>query len=122
VEVDFDEGLVLRLRGYVGLVTEALGLTGECSCFEVGRPMSAYLALDGRLSAYPDWDVALLWDEERGWAVAVEPHCGAEPVVLSRKGGDPLPPPHEVAEWAATWLRTRTAPHRPAELVSAGAA
>lgn len=102
---DFDDGRARLLRDYVGLVGEALGLTGECSYVEVERPSSAYLALDGALPCFPDWDVALLWHEEHGWALAVEPDSAEDPVVLACMGGEPLPSPRAVADWASGYLR-----------------
>lgn len=97
--LDFDDAVARGLRGYVRLVTEALRLSGECSCVEAERPASAYLALDGRLADFPDQDVALLWNEDEGWAVAVETHSGEELVVLAHMGADVLPEPCAVAEW-----------------------
>ncbi len=107
MDVDFDEtvGLDLGLRRYVHLVTEALGMTGECSYVDVQRPAGAYLALDGRVARFPDRDVALLWSEEGGWSAAVETESGDDPVVLAHMGGDLVPPPHAVAEWASDFLR-----------------
>ena len=110
--MDFDDGSARGLRDYVRLVGEALGLTGECSCVDVERPFAAYLALDGRLPGFPDRDVALLWHEDDGWAVAVEPDSAADPVVLARMGGDPLPRPEEVARWAEGHLCERRSPSR----------
>ncbi|HEX6347450.1 DUF6292 family protein [Umezawaea sp.] len=104
MDVYFDDGSVRGLRDYVRRVGRALGLSGECSCVEVDRPLGAYLALDGRVPSFPNWDVALLWREDEGWAVAVEPDGVEEPVVLARMGGDPVPSPHEVARWAQDFL------------------
>jgi len=93
------------LRRYVDLVTRALGITGECSYVEVRRPFAAYLALDGRLARFPDQDVALLWDEEHGWAMAVESHSAEDPLVIARRGGEPVPHPDAVAAWAIDLLQ-----------------
>jgi len=53
---------------------------------QLGPPVEAYLALDHRLSSHPDRDVALLWDEEHGWALGIETHGGADVTVLSYVG------------------------------------
>jgi hypothetical protein len=87
------------------LVTEALGLSGDCSWVQAEPPATVYLALEGRLPDFPDLDVALLWDEEHGWAAAVEASSGTELVVLSYLGEDVLPPPREVATFVTRLLR-----------------
>ncbi|WNV87830.1 DUF6292 family protein [Umezawaea sp. Da 62-37] len=117
MDFDFDETVAAGLRRYVNLVTGALGLTGECSYVEVERPAGAYLALDGGLARFPDRDLALLWNEEHGWSMAVETDSAEDPLVLAHMGGDPLPSPGEVAEWTSNFLRvghdTRPAPATP---------
>lgn len=107
-DVDFDDALARGLREYVLRVTEALGLSGQCSCLQAERPASVYLALDGRLPRYPDRDVALLWDEERGWAAAVETHSGEDLIVVAYLGQDVLPPPALVAGWVARLRRDQS--------------
>ncbi|MBC6445701.1 DUF6292 family protein [Actinokineospora xionganensis] len=82
-------------------MTEALGLSGNSSYLQSEHPASLYLALDGRLTRFPDRDVALLWDEERGWAAAVETHSGADLIVVAYLGHHVLPPPALVAGWVA---------------------
>lgn len=55
------------------------------------------MALDWRLERFAGRDVALLWDEVNGWAVAVEAPGGESAIVLSYLGGDRLvPEPAEV--------------------------
>ncbi len=105
MELDFDDTLALGLRGYVRSVTRALGLTGECSYVQVERPAGAYLALEGRLPGFPDRDVALLWDEGRGWSMAVETSSGEDLVVQACFGGDAVPAPRAVARWVRGLLR-----------------
>jgi uncharacterized protein DUF6292 len=103
-DLDFAETAGRAVRLYVRQVTRALGIAGECSSVDVGPPVGAYLALDGRLASHPEQDVALLWNEEDGWAMAVETGGGEDPVVVARRGGEPLPPPHAVAHWATGLL------------------
>jgi len=105
MDVDFDETVGLGLRRYVRLATEALGMAGECSYVEMERPLAAYLALEGRVPRFPDRDVALLWNEDCGWSPAVETDSCQDPLVLAYKGGELVPPPRTVAEWASTFLR-----------------
>ncbi|WNV87524.1 DUF6292 family protein [Umezawaea sp. Da 62-37] len=102
--MEFDDTVRLRLRRYVRLVTEALGMTGESSYVEAGRPARAYLAVDGWVEDFPDRDVALLWNDEDGWSAAVETHGGEDLRVIAWMGGEPTPPPRAVAKWAATFL------------------
>ncbi|MFD0201936.1 MULTISPECIES: DUF6292 family protein [Saccharothrix] len=105
MELDFDDALTWGLRGYVREVTGALGLSGECSYVQADRPVSAYLALDGRLPGFPDRDVALLWDEEHGWSAAVETHSGEDVIVQAHFGPDVLPAPEAVARWVRGLMR-----------------
>ncbi|GAA1277517.1 DUF6292 family protein [Saccharothrix sp. BKS2] len=93
---EFDENAIRALRAYALRVTRALGLTGESSYVQED---TAYLALDGRLPGFPDRDVALLWDAERGWAVAVESDSSEPPFVLARLRGPVRPEPAAVARW-----------------------
>jgi hypothetical protein len=104
VDFDFDDIRASRLHDYVRRVGEELGLTGECSYVESTPLFNAYLALEGKLPSFPRCDVALLWQEDDGWSVAVEQDSAEEPVVLARMGGDPLPPPRVVAAWARSFL------------------
>ncbi|OLR93848.1 DUF6292 family protein [Actinokineospora bangkokensis] len=90
---------------YLAEVTDALGIGLESCTLDHDTPVSAYIALDDRLPDYPDHDVALLWDEERGWSAAVEPRPGDPPVVISHLGGNTTPPPDEVVAFLAG-LRT----------------
>jgi hypothetical protein len=96
MELDFDDSVTRGLHRYVRLVSQALGLRGECSYIQAD---SAYIALDGRLNRFPDHDVALLWEETRGWSAAIETHSGEDLVVVARLGQDLLPPPETVASW-----------------------
>ncbi|MBB5957985.1 hypothetical protein FHS29_004593 [Saccharothrix tamanrassetensis] len=105
MELDFDDALARGLRGYVRLVTEELGLTGECSYVQAERPAGAYLALEGRLREFPGRDVALLWDEERGWSVAVETSSGEDLIVQAHLGADVVPAPRAVARWVGKLFR-----------------
>jgi hypothetical protein len=89
------------LRRYVAAVAEALGIGLESCAIDPHSPPSAYIALDQRVPRYPDRDLALLWDEKHGWAAAVETHSGEDLVVLTYRGGDPLPTPSEVVGFVA---------------------
>jgi hypothetical protein len=99
MELDFDDSVLRGLHRYVRLVSEALGLRGECWYAQADEVASAYIALDGRLSRFPDHDVALLWDENQGWSTAVETDSGEDLLVVARLGQDLLPPPATVAAW-----------------------
>ncbi|MFI9011150.1 DUF6292 family protein [Actinosynnema sp. NPDC053489] len=110
MELDFDDAVGRGLRGYVRLVTEELGLTGECSYVQADGPATAYLALDGRLPGFPDRDVALLWDEAHGWSAAVETHSGEDVIVQAYFGQELLPPPGAVARWVRGLFRGERVP------------
>jgi len=99
MELDFDDSVVRGLHRYVRLVSRALGLRGACSYIQSDEPLSAYIALDGRFSTFPDHDVALLWEETHGWSAAVETHGGEDLRVVATLDKDVLPPPDTVASW-----------------------
>jgi hypothetical protein len=99
MELDFDGSVVRGLHRYVCLVNQALGLPSECFYVQADTSIGVYLALDGRLDGYPDRDVALLWDENRGWTAAIEMHGGEDMLVVAGFDEDVLPPPKTVATW-----------------------
>lgn len=82
------------LRQY--LLAVAAKLDAPAWFCEVDVPAGAYLALERRLERFPDHEVALLWDERDGWAVAVESPSGEDLVVLAYLGEDVLPAPDAV--------------------------
>lgn len=99
---ELDQSAFVRgLRGYVAAVAEALGVGLESCAIDPQPPASAYIALDQRVQRYPERDLALLWDERHGWSAAVETHSGGDLVVLTYRGGDPLPTPGEMVEFVA---------------------
>ncbi|MBY8848097.1 DUF6292 family protein [Saccharothrix sp. MB29] len=98
MDLDFDDSTTRALRRYARSVTSALGLGGDCWCVQGEHHVGIYLALDGRLDAYPDHDVALLWDERHGWSAVVEADGGRD-VVVGRLDGLAVPWPGAVAEW-----------------------
>lgn len=100
------------LRRYLREVCRSLGVGPEASCWDLEGRANAYVALDGRLPGYPDHDLALLWDEENGWAAALETETGDDLLILSYLGGDVLPPPSVVGDFV-TKLRADTYPGQP---------
>ncbi|HEU5472656.1 MAG TPA: DUF6292 family protein [Actinophytocola sp.] len=123
MDIEFDAIPARGLHRYVRLVADALGLGGEGWYVQL-EPASTtvYLPLQARLDRFPDRDVALLWDEENGWSVAVESHSSEDLIVLGYLGLDVLPGPRVVAQFAtgvmAGWDCGRPKPPR---LRSAGA-
>lgn len=111
MNVHFEDTLTWWLRSYVRAVAKALGLRGECSCVQTQRPMSVYLALDGRLPRFPDRDVALLWDEERGWSAAVESSRGSDLTVVDHLGHEVLSSPELIAQWVQRLRSDDFRPH-----------
>jgi len=95
----FDRGL----RAYVTAVAHALGVGAESITVAATAPASAYLALDGTLPAFPDRELALLWDERHGWSAAVETHSGEDLLVLSHLGPahGAVPAPHVLVRFVA---------------------
>lgn len=105
MESQFDDFLVRALRGYARSVTRELGLTPERSYVQVEGLATVFLELDSRLPAFPDREAALLWDQRRGWAAAVETHSGEDLIVQAWFGSDLLPRPRVVARWVDALLR-----------------
>ncbi|HWC78574.1 MAG TPA: DUF6292 family protein [Pseudonocardiaceae bacterium] len=98
--VDADTVFDRGLRGYVAAAGALLGVGLESCTIDAGAPASVYLALDGQLSAFPDRDVALLWDERQGWSLAIETYSGEDLIVLTYLGDELLPSPEQVARFA----------------------
>ncbi|MEU0877341.1 DUF6292 family protein [Lentzea sp. NPDC005914] len=107
----FDDSAARRVRRYVREVVLGLGLRGDSSCVDTEPRAGAYIALDGRLTDFPDHDVALLWDELSGWSAAVEDRIG-ELVEIARLDGDPRPSPAEVVRWVRGLLHRERADDR----------
>jgi hypothetical protein len=107
-EIDFDDSVARRVRRYVRDVVAGLGLRGDSSFVDAEPRTGAYVALDGRLTDFPDHDVALLWNERNGWSAAVEDRMG-ELVEVARMLGDPHPSPAAVVGWVRGLLHTEQA-------------
>jgi len=86
-------------RRYLRSVAEELGLADTGQFVHLEHPVHVYLPLDARLTTVPDQDVALVWDERRGWAVGVETEARDPVVPVSYFGDDVLPPPEAVARF-----------------------
>lgn len=89
------------LRRYITLVAQAVGIGAESTYLQMEPVSEAYLALSDRLVGFPERDVALLWDEKHGWALALETHGGADLIVLGYLGLSVLPAPQVVARYVA---------------------
>ncbi|SDM26600.1 DUF6292 family protein [Allokutzneria albata] len=95
-----DAAFGLGLRAYLAEVAEAFGVGLESCTMETEPRASAYVALDWRPAGLPDREMALLWDEVRGWSVVAEfsgPGRDGDSVVLAVLGGDVLAPAADVA-------------------------
>ncbi|NUT50214.1 MAG: hypothetical protein HOV94_23315 [Saccharothrix sp.] len=84
----------LGLARYVQAVAEEVGVPPEGTEFEVSDTATAYLGLEG-----PGRDLMLLWNERRGWSIAVETDPAEQPVVVAHLGPPLVPPPDEVARF-----------------------
>jgi Family of unknown function (DUF6292) len=85
---------------YFRLVAQACG-SGEAFSVRTERPMAAYIPLEDRVTAFPELDVALVWEEATGWRSVLEPVTNTELITLSYLDGPLCPPPAEVAAFAA---------------------
>ncbi|GLY38318.1 hypothetical protein Amsp01_043420 [Amycolatopsis sp. NBRC 101858] len=93
------------LWAYLADVTTALGIGPESCTVDHDTPVSAYVALDERLPGYPGHDVALLWDEIRGWAAAIENRSADDLIVVRYLGGPTIAPAPEHVARFVTALR-----------------
>lgn len=100
------------LRNYLRQVCRAFGIGPQAGCVDVDNRASAYIALDGRLPGYPEHDLALVWDEENGWAAALETRAGDDMIILCYLGWDVLPPPATMVGFVAR-LRAGDYPGQP---------
>ncbi|QFZ21722.1 DUF6292 family protein [Saccharothrix syringae] len=109
------------LRRYVDALAAELGVVEGCACARTGPPACAHLVVTGHLSLFPDYGLLLLWDEEYGWAAALDAGWAGGPVVLSYLGDEVLPPVGEVAAFARALLREeRPGDPRPVRLRAVG--
>lgn len=82
------------LARYVRAVAEQVGVPAEGTEFEVSDTATAYLGLEG-----PGPDLMLLWNERRGWSIAVETGPAERPIVVAHFGSPLVPSPEEVARF-----------------------
>lgn len=92
------ESVVSRgFEHYVELVAEAVGADPDAWACRSESPREAYIAVDRDIHMFPGREVALLWNEESGWAVGVETRSGEDIILLGYLGGDLVPAPSVVA-------------------------
>ncbi|MFL6121043.1 DUF6292 family protein [Actinophytocola sp.] len=94
---------------YFRLVAQACG-SGEAFSVRLERPLSGYIPLEERVAAFPEVDVALVWDERTGWRSVLEPLANNELITLSYLDTSVCPTPEEVARFAANPGAGATAP------------
>lgn len=99
--IDREYELLHALSDYLAAVGATLGVGEESCTVDIDAPVSAYIALDGRLARHPDRDTALLWDERHGWSFAMETHSGEDLLVLAYLEDELVPAPHWVAGFVA---------------------
>lgn len=104
--MDFDSVTLAEsdLRDYIRAIAADLEVPPGGVTSEVCEVSNAYLAFDRCLPDVPDRDVAVTWDEHRGWAVAIETHCGEDLIVLSFMGQDAVPDPLAVVDFVRAIL------------------
>jgi hypothetical protein len=100
------------LREYFRQVAELCG-SGEAFSVQLETPLSGYIPLEERVAAFPELDVALVWEERTGWAAVLETATN-ELVVLSYLASSVFPTPEEVAEFAANPGAGSASPAAPA--------
>jgi hypothetical protein len=104
---------------YVHEVARGLGVcaNGDMEGVEVEFESlaSAYIPLPRCAPNFPAYDLALVWDEESGWAVAIEADPGYPPIAIAYHGGGVLPVPSVVVSFVEDLLAGRQPgqPNRP---------
>jgi len=88
-----DSSALRALTRYVHRVAEGLGVGPESTWCELADQPNAYVALEHHRGRT---DMALVWDEQHGWAAVVETYSGEDMLVLAYFGPDPLPVPADV--------------------------
>src|SRR5262245_13456920 len=88
------------LREYFRIVAGACG-SGEAFSVRIERPLTGYVPLENRVAAFPELDVALVWDERTGWRAVLEPVTNNDLITLSYLDTSACPPPADVATFAA---------------------
>lgn len=86
---------------YIESVAAEFGVGLESCTIDEDTPVSAYLALDIPLPHLPDRDVALLWDEERGWTIGIEGRWGEDLLPARHLGESLCPPPARVRRFVS---------------------
>ncbi|GAB3728124.1 DUF6292 family protein [Amycolatopsis oliviviridis] len=97
MESEFGGAVVRGLHRYVRLVIDELRLSGNAYYAQLDPTAGAYIALDRSLPGHPGCDVALVWNEHQGWALALETDSREDLIVVDRLGAGILPAPRVVA-------------------------
>jgi len=97
MESEFGGAAVRGLHRYVRLVIDDLRLSGNAYYLQLDPTAGAYIALDRTLPGHPGCDVALVWNEREGWALALETDSREDLIVVDRLGTEILPSPRVVA-------------------------
>jgi hypothetical protein len=116
MELEPDGRAARGLHRYLRLVAGELNLDDAGQFVQLDSPVAAYLPLDIRLPRFPSHDVALVWDEERGWALGIETDAGSPIAVLSYLDVDILPAPRLVAQFVHDVVADRF-PGRPEPMI-----
>ncbi|WP_037348012.1 DUF6292 family protein [Sciscionella sediminilitoris] len=96
--------LEAALHNYIAQIAAALGVGTEATLCELSDWASAYIALSERCPAHPGQDLALLWDQQYGWALALEPYPGGALSILTYYGRSLIPTPDELLTFVTTQL------------------
>jgi hypothetical protein len=103
----------LGLHEYLRQVAEACGCSGEAFSVQHEPQFSGYLPLETRVPAFPEVDVALVWDERTGWSAVLETTTN-ELVTLTYLTTELVPAPAVVAAFASNPGSGATSPVEPA--------
>lgn len=98
-----DATVGLGFERYVQRVAVGVGAGIEQWCCRREHPLEAYIALDRTVPRFPGREVALLWEETCGWALAVETRSGEDLIVLGYLGEHAVPTPDAVADLPRHW-------------------
>lgn len=99
MDLDEDDRAARGLLRYVRLVGHALGMGSVAAVVQLDEPLGVYLPLDRCVAEHDDCDLALVWDERRGWALAVESGGGVDLRMAGFLGDELVPAPEVVAAY-----------------------
>jgi hypothetical protein len=99
MDLDEEDPAARGLRRYARLVAEAVGVGSTPSVVQLNEPVGVCLPLVRCAADQRDGDLALLWDERCGWALAIDSGGGVDVRIVGFLCTELVPAPRVVAEY-----------------------